>query len=137
MNNECEVLNRLKKADDLIMEIYDKLNLSRLKEYPTKEDAHVAMKYTYERCQWMNRCMGYENPMAYITDDSALTNESSGNTIKLWIKKNNRKRSWLKNAKKLDDIERETGEKLAKEFGFESVSELNKFIEMVGQNKTK
>lgn len=106
-------------------------------EYPTKEEAYEAMKYTYERCQWMNRCLGYENPMAYITDDSALTNESSGNTIKLWIKKNNRKRSWLKNAKKLDDIERETGEKLAKEFGFESVSELNKFIEMIGQNKTK
>lgn len=38
MNNECEVLNRLKKADDLIVKIYDILNLSILKEYPTKED---------------------------------------------------------------------------------------------------
>ncbi len=37
MNNECEVLNRLKKADDLIMEIVDILNLSILREYPTKE----------------------------------------------------------------------------------------------------
>lgn len=38
MNNECEVLNRLKKADDLIIKIYDILNLSILREYPTKED---------------------------------------------------------------------------------------------------
>ena len=37
MNNECEVLNRLKKADDLIIEIVDILNLSILREYPTKE----------------------------------------------------------------------------------------------------
>lgn len=37
MNNECEVLNRLNKADDLIMEIVDILNLSILKEYPTNE----------------------------------------------------------------------------------------------------
>ena len=37
MNNECEVLNRLNKADDLIMGIADILQLSILKEYPTKE----------------------------------------------------------------------------------------------------
>ena len=37
MNNECEVLNRLKKADDLIMTIADVLQLSILREYPTKE----------------------------------------------------------------------------------------------------
>lgn len=37
MNNDCEVLNRLKKADDLIMEIADILNLAILREYSTKE----------------------------------------------------------------------------------------------------
>ena len=57
--------------------------------------------------------LGYENPLAYITDESARTNDTAGNTLKLWIKKNNRKRSWLKNAKRLDDIERECAEKLA------------------------
>lgn len=38
MNNECEVLIKLNKAEDLLMEIFDILNLSILKEYPTKED---------------------------------------------------------------------------------------------------
>lgn len=59
------------------------------------------------------------------------------NEMRGWLLQYYNGRSWLKNAKKLDDIEREAGEKLAKEFGFESVSELNKFIEMKGLNKTK
>ena len=59
------------------------------------------------------------------------------NEMRGWFLQYYNERSWLKNAKKLDDIEREAGEKLAKEFGFESVSELNKFIEMKGLNKTK
>lgn len=82
-------------------------------EYQTKEDAYEMMKFTYDKSLWMNRCFGYENPLAYITDESARTNDTAGNTLKLWIKKNNRKRSWLKNAKRLDDIERECAEKLA------------------------
>ena len=59
------------------------------------------------------------------------------NEMRGWLLQYYNERSCLKNAKKLDDIEREAGEKLAKEFGFESVSELNKFIEMKGLNKTK
>lgn len=82
-------------------------------EYQTKEDAYEMMKFTYDKSLWMNRCFGYENPLAYITDESARTNDTAGNTLYLWIKKNNRKRSWLKNAKRLDDIERECAEKLA------------------------
>lgn len=75
-------------------------------EYQTKEDAFEAMKYTYDKSLWMNRCLGYENPLAYITDESARTNSTMGDTINLWIKKKTKKMSWLKNAK-IDDIERE------------------------------
>ena len=31
-------------------------------EFPTKEEAYEAMKSTYDRYQWMNRCFNYENP---------------------------------------------------------------------------
>ena len=84
-------------------------------EYQTKEDAYEMMKFTYDKSLWMNRCFGYENPLAYITDESARTNDTAGNTVKLWIKKNNRKRSWLKNARTLDDIERECADEFAKQ----------------------
>jgi hypothetical protein len=111
-------------------------------EYPTKEEAYEAMKNTYDRCQSMNRCFGYENPLAYITDDSARTNESSGNTVKLWIKKKTAKMSWLKNAQTMDDIEREGAEKLAaelaKQLGIEGGLDIKKINEMInGMNNKK
>ena len=90
-------------------------------EYPTKEKAQEAMKYTFGRCQFMNRCFGYENPLAYITDDSARTNSTNGAIVMLWVKKKTGKMSWLKNAKRLDDIERETASELAKQLGIEGV----------------
>ena len=84
-------------------------------EYQTKEEAYEMMKFTYDKSLWMNRCFGCENPLAYITDESARTNDTRGNTLYLWIKKNNRKRSWLKNARTLDDIERECADEFAKQ----------------------
>lgn len=108
-------------------------------EYQTKEEAYEMMKYTYDKSLWMNRCFGYENPLAYITDESARTNDTAGNTLYLWIKKNNRKRSWLKNAKRLDDIERECEEKLAAELayrlGLEGDVDIQKINEMLKHTK--
>ena len=107
-------------------------------EYATKEEAYEAMKSTYDRYQWMNRCFGYENPLAYITDESARTNDTGGNTLYLWIKKNNRKRSWLKNAKRLDDIERELTDEFERElkskFGV-GIKEINEMLKVVNNTK--
>ena len=107
-------------------------------EYQTKEDAFEAMKYTYDKSLWMNRCFGYENPLAYITDESACTNDTGGNTLYLWIKKNNRKRSWLKNAKRLDDIERELTDEFERElkskFGV-GIKEINEMLKVVNNKK--
>ena len=90
-------------------------------EYPTKEEAQEAMKYAFDNRQFMNRCFGYENPLAYITDDSALTNSTNGAIVKFWVKKKTGKMSWLKNAKRLDDIKREAAAELAKQLGIEGV----------------
>ena len=90
-------------------------------EYPTKEEAQEAMKYAFDNRQFMNRCFGYENPLAYITDDSALTNSTNGAIVKFWVKKKTGKMSWLKNAKRLDDIKREVAAELAKQLGIEGV----------------
>lgn len=107
-------------------------------EFPTKEEAYEAMKSTYDRYQWMNRCFNYENPLAYITDESARTNDTGGNTLYLWIKKNNRKRSWLKNAKRLDDIERELTDEFERElkskFGV-GIKEINEMLKVVNNTK--
>ena len=107
-------------------------------EFPTKEEAYEAMKFTYDRYQWMNKCFGYENPLAYITDESACTNDTVGNTLYLWIKKNNRKRSWLKNAKRLDDIERELTDEFERElkskFGV-GIKEINEMLKVVNNTK--
>lgn len=91
-------------------------------EYPTKEEAQEAMKYKFDNCQFMNRCFGYENPLAYITDDSARTNSTNGAIVMLWVKKKAGKMSWLKNAKRLDDIKREAAAELAKRLGIEGSS---------------
>ena len=111
-------------------------------EYPTKEEAYEAMKYTYDRCQFMNRCFGYENPLAYITDDSARTNNTNGDTVRLWVKKKGSKVGWLKNAKTIDDIEREGAEtlaaELAKQLGIEGGLDIKTINEMIkGLNNTK
>ena len=107
-------------------------------EFPTKEEAYEAMKFTYDRYQWMNRCFKYENPLAYITDESACTNDTGGNTLYLWIKKNNRKRSWLKNAKRLDDIERELTDEFERELKSKigvGIKEINEMLKVVNNKK--
>jgi hypothetical protein len=107
-------------------------------EFPTKEEAYEAMKSTYERYQWMNRCFNYENPWAYITDESACTNSTMGDTIRLWVKKKTGKMSWLRNAKKLDDIERELTDEFERElkskFGV-GIKEINEMLKVVNNTK--
>ena len=61
-----------------------------------------------------------------------------GDTIRLWVKKKTGKMSWLRNAKKLDDIERELTDEFERElkskFGV-GIKEINEMLKVVNNTK--